>query len=67
LRPGTTLPRPNTLGDPLQTPSLDALKREVLAANLELVRHALILSTFGNASGIDTANNQIVIKPSDVD
>ena len=46
---------------------LDALKREVFAANLELVRHGLVVSTFGNASGIDRASNQIVIKPSGVD
>ena len=46
---------------------LEPLKREVLAANLELVHHKLVLFTFGNASGIDRATNQIVIKPSGVD
>ena len=45
---------------------LEPLKREVLAANLELVTHNLVLFTFGNASGIDRATNQIVIKPSGI-
>ncbi len=43
------------------------LQKEVLAANLDLVSHGLVLFTFGNASGIDRATNQIVIKPSGVD
>ena len=33
--------------------TLDALREEVLEANLELVRRGLVLYTFGNASGID--------------
>jgi L-ribulose-5-phosphate 4-epimerase len=44
-----------------------ALKQQVLTANLDLVRHGLVLFTFGNASGIDRATNRIVIKPSGVD
>src|SRR5436309_2031498 len=31
--------------------TLDALREEVLEANLELVRRGLVLYTFGNASG----------------
>jgi L-ribulose-5-phosphate 4-epimerase len=49
------------------TPALEALKHDVLEANLSLVRAGLVLFTFGNASGIDRSTNQIVIKPSGVD
>lgn len=45
---------------------LDALRREVLEANLELVRRGLVVSSFGNASGIDRAAGRVVIKPSGV-
>ncbi len=45
---------------------LQALKREVCAANLELVRQGLVIDTWGNASGIDHAAGLIVIKPSGV-
>src|ERR1700744_1852188 len=45
---------------------LDALKAEVLEANLELVRRGLVLYTFGNASGIDREQGRVVIKPSGV-
>jgi L-ribulose-5-phosphate 4-epimerase len=48
-------------------PALEALKHDVLEANLSLVRAGLVLFTFGNASGIDRTTNQIVIKPSGVD
>jgi L-ribulose-5-phosphate 4-epimerase len=47
--------------------ALKSLQHEVLEANLDLVRAGLVLFTFGNASGIDRATNQIVIKPSGVD
>jgi len=43
------------------------LRREVLEANLELVRRGLVLYTFGNASGVDRKSGLIVIKPSGVD
>lgn len=43
-----------------------ALRREVLAANLELGRRGLAPFTFGNASGIDRARGLVVIKPSGV-
>lgn len=46
--------------------SLDALREEVLRANLEIVRAGLVISTFGNASGIDRASGRVVIKPSGV-
>ena len=45
---------------------LEALKEEVLAANLELVRHGLVIHTWGNASGIDREQGLVVIKPSGV-
>ena len=44
----------------------DALREEVFAANLELVRRGLVLYTFGNASGIDRAHGVVAIKPSGV-
>lgn len=45
---------------------LEALREEVLEANLELVRRGLVLYTFGNASGIDRGQGLVVIKPSGV-
>ena len=45
---------------------LEALRAEVLEANLELVRRGLVIYTFGNASGFDRATGLIVIKPSGV-
>ncbi len=45
---------------------LKTLKEEVLEANLEVVRHGLVLYTFGNASGIDRKRGLMVIKPSGV-
>jgi len=47
--------------------SLDTLKKEVFKANLELVKHGLVIFTWGNASGIDREKGLIVIKPSGVD
>ena len=46
---------------------LETLRREVLEANLELVRRGLVLYTFGNASGVDREQGLVVIKPSGVD
>jgi L-ribulose-5-phosphate 4-epimerase len=43
-----------------------ALREEVLEANLELVRKGLVLYTFGNASGISREHGLVVIKPSGV-
>jgi L-ribulose-5-phosphate 4-epimerase len=45
---------------------LAKLREQVLEANLELVRRGLVLSTFGNASGIARKEGLIVIKPSGV-
>lgn len=45
---------------------LEALKRQVCRANLELVRAGLVIQTWGNASGIDRARGLVVIKPSGV-
>ena len=42
------------------------LREQVLEANLELVRRGLVLSTFGNASGVARDKGLIVIKPSGV-
>jgi L-ribulose-5-phosphate 4-epimerase len=42
------------------------LREQVLEANLDLVRKGLVLSTFGNASGVARDQGLIVIKPSGV-
>jgi len=42
------------------------LRAEVLAANLEIVRHGLVLYTFGNASGYSPEHGLVAIKPSGV-
>jgi L-ribulose-5-phosphate 4-epimerase len=42
------------------------LREQVLEANLDLVRRELVLSTFGNASGVSREEGLIVIKPSGV-
>jgi L-ribulose-5-phosphate 4-epimerase len=43
------------------------LREEVCEANLDLVRHGLVIESFGNASGIDRASGLVVIKPSGID
>lgn len=45
---------------------LEALKEVVLKANLNLVKHGLVLFTWGNVSGIDREKGLLVIKPSGV-
>lgn len=45
---------------------LDQLKKEVCQANLDLVRHGLVLFTWGNVSAIDRKKGLVVIKPSGV-
>ncbi len=45
---------------------LEALRSEVLEANLELVRRGLVLYTFGNASAVSREEGLIAIKPSGV-
>ena len=42
------------------------LRAEVLDANVELVRHGLVVHAFGNASAIDRELGLVVIKPSGV-
>ncbi|UWD50469.1 L-ribulose-5-phosphate 4-epimerase [Clostridioides difficile] len=46
---------------------LEALKEEVLKANLELPKKGLITYTWGNVSGIDREKGLVVIKPSGVE
>lgn len=46
---------------------LEALKKEVYEANMELPRRGLITYTWGNVSGIDREKGLFVIKPSGVD
>jgi L-ribulose-5-phosphate 4-epimerase len=45
---------------------LEELRADVLKANVELSRRGLAKHTFGNASAIDRASGNIVIKPSGV-
>ena len=45
---------------------LEALKEEVFKANLDLVKHGLVIFTWGNVSGIDRESGLVVIKPSGV-
>lgn len=45
---------------------LEALKEVVLKANLNLVKHGLVLFTWGNVSGFDREKGLLVIKPSGV-
>ncbi|MDE6285788.1 MAG: L-ribulose-5-phosphate 4-epimerase [Muribaculaceae bacterium] len=46
---------------------LEELKEKVFRANLDLVRHGLVIFTWGNVSGIDRERGLVVIKPSGVD
>ncbi|MBQ5996729.1 MAG: L-ribulose-5-phosphate 4-epimerase [Bacteroidales bacterium] len=46
---------------------LETLKQTVFEANLALVRHGLVIFTWGNVSGIDREKGLVVIKPSGVD
>ena len=45
---------------------LPKLREAVLEANLDLVRYGLVVSTFGNASGVSRDDGLMVIKPSGV-
>lgn len=45
---------------------LEELKQQVLQANLDLVKHGLVIFTWGNVSGIDRERGLVVIKPSGV-
>ena len=46
---------------------LEELKERVCKANLDLVKHGLVIFTWGNVSAIDRASGLVVIKPSGVD
>lgn len=46
---------------------LEELKQKVYKANMDLVRHGLVIFTWGNVSGIDREKGLVVIKPSGVD
>jgi len=45
---------------------LEQLKKEVYQANMDLVKHGLVVFTWGNVSGIDREKGLFVIKPSGV-
>ncbi|MCD7936041.1 MAG: L-ribulose-5-phosphate 4-epimerase [Tannerellaceae bacterium] len=45
---------------------LEELKEKVFKANLDLVKHGLVIFTWGNVSAIDRENGWVVIKPSGV-
>lgn len=45
---------------------LESLKEIVYRANLDLVRHGLVIFTWGNVSAIDRETSLVVIKPSGV-
>jgi L-ribulose-5-phosphate 4-epimerase len=45
---------------------LEEMKREALKANLDLVKHGLVLFTWGNLSMFDEGRELVVIKPSGV-
>jgi L-ribulose-5-phosphate 4-epimerase len=46
---------------------LERLKKEVLEANLDLVKYDLVTLTWGNVSGVAREEGLVVIKPSGVD
>ncbi len=45
---------------------LETLKKEVFDANIDLVKHGLVIFTWGNVSAIDREKGLVVIKPSGV-
>lgn len=45
---------------------LEQLKEEVFKANIDLVKHGLVIFTWGNVSAIDREKGLVVIKPSGV-
>ncbi|MHB1153874.1 MAG: L-ribulose-5-phosphate 4-epimerase [Eubacteriales bacterium] len=46
---------------------LEQLKEKVYKANLDLVRHHVVIFTWGNVSAIDNESGLVVIKPSGID
>ena len=57
---------PHRRPQPEEERVLEALRAEVLEANLELVRRGLVIYTFGNASAVSREHGLCVIKPSGV-
>ncbi len=45
---------------------LEKLKEQVFRANLDLVKHGLVIFTWGNVSGINREKELVIIKPSGV-
>lgn len=45
---------------------LESLKIDVYKANIDLVKHGLVIFTWGNVSAIDRKSNLLVIKPSGI-
>ena len=45
---------------------VEELKEKVFKANLDLVKHGLVIFTWGNVSAIDRGKGLVVIKPSGV-
>ena len=45
---------------------MESLKEKVFRANLDLVKHGLVIFTWGNVSGIDRSTGYVIIKPSGI-
>jgi len=45
---------------------VEELKEKVFKANLDLVKHGLVIFTWGNVSAIDRKKGLVIIKPSGV-
>lgn len=45
---------------------LESIKEQVFRANLDLVKHGLVILTWGNVSAIDRSTGTVVIKPSGI-
>jgi len=45
---------------------LEELKEKVYRANIDLVKHVLVIFTWGNVSGIDREKGLMVISPAGV-
>ena len=46
---------------------LEELKKEVCEANISLVKHGVVIFTWGNVSALDRESGLVVIKPSGVE
>ena len=45
----------------------ESLKKQVLEANLSLVKHGLVIFTWGNVSAVDREKGLVVIKASGIE